>query len=181
MGADDGTGAHVAGPVSRRVRELGAPVTTPTRAPAGTLAARNTERPGRHNEVEMAAGRPRLLTDDLVERIVELRRDGYGVETIAAQLGVSKRTTQRALARARDSFAGAGNASAEAPAVYESALVESIARAGRVGWRAAAWLLERLAPERWDRTYRPPLPALTPSAAFAEVDELSRRRREQRE
>jgi hypothetical protein len=59
----------------------------------------------------------------------------------------------------------------------ESSLVASIERAAEGDWRAAAWLLERIAPERWDRSYRPPASALAPSAAFAEVDELARRRR----
>ena len=38
-----------------------------------------------------------------------------------------------------------------------------------------ASLLERLAPERWDRAYRPRGPAPTPRAAVAEVDEGARR------
>lgn len=46
--------------------------------------------------------RPRLITPDLVERAAELRRDGFTVAVIAERLDVSKRTTQRALARTRE-------------------------------------------------------------------------------
>jgi hypothetical protein len=37
----------------------------------------------------MAAGRPRLVTPDLVARAAKLRREGHGVEAIGEQLGLS--------------------------------------------------------------------------------------------
>jgi hypothetical protein len=63
-------------------------------------------------------------------------------------------------------------------------MVTAIARAAAQGqWRAAAWLLERIAPERWGPQR---LAGGTPAMAgmaddpFAEVDELARRRRWER-
>ena len=122
----------------------------------------------------MPAGRPRRVTPDLVERAAELRRDGLGVEAIAERLELSLRSTFRALALARD---GLPQVPAAQPVLLaEAPLVASVERAAQGDWRAAAWLLERIAPERWDRTYRP-VPAPTSGGAFAEVDELARRRR----
>ena len=123
------------------------------------------------------AGRPRSLTADLVERAAELRRDGYPVAAIGERLGLSTRSTYRALARARTDAVDDSGAEV-VTLTNEATLVASVARAARGDWRAAAWLLERLAPDRWDRAYRPPVPAASPSAAFVEVDELAARRRE---
>ena len=121
---------------------------------------------------EMPAGRPRLLTDALVERAVELGRDGLGVGTIADRLGVSTRTTQRALALARGSALGVSTVSPN-----ESALVASVERAATHDWRAAAWLLERLNPAKWDRARREPEPTPPRTGLWAEIDELAARRR----
>jgi hypothetical protein len=94
------------------------------------------------------------VTPDLVDRAAELRRDGFGAEAIAERLGVSLRSTFRALALARD---GLPQLPATEPLPLAEALrVGSIERAGQGDWRAAAWLLERRWPERWDRTYRSP-------------------------
>ena len=102
---------------------------------------------------EMPAGRPRLLTDALVERAVELGRDGLGVGTIADRLGVSTVSPN------------------------ESALVTSVERAATHDWRAAAWLLERLNPAKWDRARREPEPTPPRTGLWAEIDELAARRR----
>lgn len=131
----------------------------------------------RQNGRQMPAGRPPKVTSQLVAWAAELRRDGFPVAAIAERLDVSKRTTQRALARARRKVSDVRTLFSRGalPLATESTLVSSIARAAEGDWRAAAWLLERMAPERCDRAYRPTVPA--PSAAFAEVDELARRRR----
>jgi hypothetical protein len=60
-------------------------------------------------------------------------------------------------------------------------MVTAIARAAAQGqWRAAAWLLERIAPERWGPQRLAGGRAAIADIAgdpFAEVDELARRRR----
>ncbi len=121
----------------------------------------------------MPAGRPRLLTDDLVERAAELRRDGYSAAAIAERRGLSTRSAYRALVQARD-----GTTAEVIPLTIAPSLIASIGRAAEGDRRAAAWLLERRWPQRWDRSFRPSIPVPPPSAAFAGVDELCRRRRE---
>jgi hypothetical protein len=120
-------------------------------------------------------GRPLLLTDDLLDRVVDLRPSGYSVAASAERVSVSTRTMQRALMRARDVDPPYGGSTEAVPLTSESSLVASITRASANDRRAAAWLLEPRWPERWDRSYRPPVTAPTPSAAFVEVDELARR------
>jgi hypothetical protein len=81
------------------------------------------------------AGRPLKLTPELVERIGELRRDGYTVAEVAETLGLSARSVQYATARLRER--------AE-PVTSEAELTAAIARAANFDWRAAKYLLERL-------------------------------------
>ncbi len=123
------------------------------------------------------AGRPRLLTPLLVDRAADLRRDGHSV---ASALAVSKRTTLRALAVGRDDPPRVKAVTATPPleVATEAQLAAGIARAATADWRAAAWLLERIAPERWDRARREADPSPLPVGAWAEVDELASRRRE---
>ena len=120
------------------------------------------------------AGRPPLLTDELVERVGQLRRDGHSVANVAAQLSVSQRTVQRASALFREQ--------AET-ALDEVALVAAMERAAAVDWRAATWLLERRWPERWahpsTRRRTPPSGPVWPEDddPFRELDELAEARR----
>jgi hypothetical protein len=67
------------------------------------------------------------VTPDLVERATELRIDGYSVGAIAERLGLSTRSTFRALALARD---GLPQLPAVAdPGLDETRLVASVGRA----------------------------------------------------
>lgn len=61
----------------------------------------------------------------------------------------------------------------------EPRLVRLIAQAGQTEWRAAAWLLERLHPERYGRRSGKVVPADADGAPdpFDEVDELAEARR----
>ena len=69
----------------------------------------------------------------------------------------------------------------QARAEAESDLVARMRQASSSGsWRATAWLLERMAPERWARARnhgQAETPADQPETdAFAEVDQLAQRR-----
>lgn len=66
-----------------------------------------------------------------------------------------------------------------ARAEAESDLVAQMRKASASGsWKATAWLLERVAPERWDRAAKAPAAPAEDGAAdpFGEVDQLAKRR-----
>jgi hypothetical protein len=95
------------------------------------------------------SGRPTLLTRELVDRALEMRRDGAGVDRIAADLGVSRRTVQRGLASRRAAEVAIMLDQWWQTRTVEPTLVAVISRAAQGDWRAAAWILERAYPERW--------------------------------
>jgi DNA invertase Pin-like site-specific DNA recombinase len=47
-------------------------------------------------------GRPRLVTDDVVAEIKRLRSEGLSLRKVAAQIGFSKATVQKAVAKLKD-------------------------------------------------------------------------------
>ncbi len=113
------------------------------------------------------AGRPDLLTDEVQRTIVGALRLGHYMETAAALAGVNKDTVYGWLKRGARVRAGRvppskqtdfdkraaafSDAVSRAMAEAESILLGYIARAAAEDWRAAAWRLERRAPERWGR------------------------------
>jgi hypothetical protein len=136
----------IAGPSHRG----GAPLPRSPRSPAVTQAAKKT--PALEAPEWPRDGRtPRPPTPQLVDRAAELRRHGYSVEGIAERLDVSRRTTERALALAREEPPRLEVVRpAPSPEVAnEASLVATIERASTGDWRAAAWLLERLNPAKW--------------------------------
>jgi hypothetical protein len=111
------------------------------------------------------AGRPHLLTPEVVQRAGELRERGAGIAEIGAALGLSRRSTFRALGRVRDDHDRQEllphRPLTEADLV---ALLEAAARKGHV--RAVELLLRR----PWERDRVPA------SAGRSVIDELAARR-----
>jgi hypothetical protein len=144
--------------------------------------------------------RPSALTSELRETIERQLADGIPVAVVAQNASVSRSTLHSWISsgrvvrrRRRDPLklvARPVEASAESSTVdleerlraAEPGLVAAIANAaGRGSWQSAAWLLARIAPERWAMPSRSTSPADSrPSRddPFWEVDELARKRRD---
>jgi hypothetical protein len=140
-----------------------------------------------------AHGREATLDEQTIANIAKLVSAGTFMNVALAAAGVPRRTFYEWWRR------GGSDALADAPframrarieqarAEGEARNVAQIARAAAEDWRAAAWLLERSAPERWGRPEarrrEPDEDATaTPSTPdpFAEVDELADKRRARR-
>ena len=115
------------------------------------------------------AGRPPLLTPQLIERVRLLTGEGLSAARIAEASGVSARTVLRARAASRASsppspFAG----STDVPDLAEVLqLLGAKARSGNV--RAQELLLKHHVSQRTESAPQPDV--------FSEVDELAQRRR----
>jgi transposase len=101
------------------------------------------------------SGRPTKLTPEVQKRIIDALRAGNYVETAAAYAGIGRQTLYDWLHRGAKEGKGAYHEFHEA---VEKALAESevrdvalIAKAAEAQWQAAAWRLERRAPERWGK------------------------------
>lgn len=138
-----------------------------------------------------AIGHPTTLTSDVADQIVASLRAGNYIVVATKAAGVPRQTYNAWMARGRSTAAAdepyrdfrarVERARSEA----ETRAVAQIASAARTNWQAAAWLLERTAPERWgkpsvrlrDEPAKPAEPAMTTTPdPFAEVDELAQRR-----
>jgi hypothetical protein len=95
-------------------------------------------------------GRPRILTDEKQEELLNHIGQGATVEQAAHSVGVSLRTVQREAKENRDFGDDLQHALGLAP----TDLYPLMLTAARAHWRAAAWLLERTDPERFGK--RPP-------------------------
>lgn len=135
--------------------------------------------------------RPSKLTPEVQTQISQLIRAGNTVEVAAAAAGIGEGTFYEWMARgdkpgaAHDSFREFRAAIEQARAESEAGMVARIAKAASNGsWQAAAWLLERRAPERWAKAAERRLLADQESAdkqqvapdPFSEADELAARR-----
>lgn len=101
-------------------------------------------------------GRPSKLTEDAQRTICRLIEVGNTVEVAADAAGIGEETFYGWMRRGERS--GKANAPhrefraaiEQARATAEATMVTRIAKAAANGsWQAAAWLLERRAPERW--------------------------------
>jgi hypothetical protein len=138
-------------------------------------------------------GEPQKLTPELAEQLVSLLRAGNYVAVAVRATGISRALFYQWLDRgASDAPEDAEYAELrarveEAKAHAEARHVANIANAARENWQAAAWLLERMYPERWGRVSvrvrdaavdaAQPNETTTPDDPFAEVDDLAAARR----
>ncbi len=102
--------------------------------------------------------RPTKLTPQLQAKICDAIRVGCYVETAAAYCGISKDTFYRWLRQGAKAKSGIykdfSDAVEKAMADAEFRDVMIISNAATSDWKAAAWKLERRAPERWGRRDR---------------------------
>lgn len=95
-------------------------------------------------------GRPTKFTAERRECILDAIRAGNYVETAARAAGVGKSTFYEWLER----FPEFADAVEKARAEAETRYVAVIEQATVTSWQAAAWWLERSAPDRWGRRER---------------------------
>jgi hypothetical protein len=118
------------------------------------------------------AGRPPLLTPDVIQRAGELRDAGAGIAEIGAQLGVSRRSTFRALARTRGERVDLAAREPPAGPLSEAdlvALLERQARRGNV--RAIDLLLRRPTPR--NRVHHGRCAAFSPGPRYQDTPRLA--------
>ncbi len=115
-----------------------------TTAPA---AADKPQSQFRNPQSESSTGRPRALNDAKRSEIIQLIADGLGLEHAARHVGCSIRTIRREMKRDPDF----GNELRRSEKYAQLNPLGAIQHAIRRNWRAAAWLLERLFPERFAR------------------------------
>jgi hypothetical protein len=132
------------------------------------------------------------LTTELADQIVAMLRAGNYVQVAVRAVGLSRSTFNSWMARGRTSDEKDGayrelrRRVHQAQAEGEARNVAQIAKAAADSWQAAAWMLERMAPERWGRVsvrmrdvalQENPAPVVTEEHdPFREVDELAERR-----
>jgi hypothetical protein len=96
--------------------------------------------------------RPTKLTSETEARLVGGVRAGLTLALACEVAGIAPRTLQRWMASPRPEHQQLRQAVQRARAGCEADLVARMHLAAlRGSWRAAAWLLERQAPERWGR------------------------------
>lgn len=134
------------------------------------------------------------LTLELADRLVQLLSAGNYVAVACREVGISRTLFYQWLDRgashaARDlEYRELRDRVEHAQAQAEARNVAAIAAAARENWQAAAWLLERMYPERWGKTSvrlreqlaedaPPPAAPVDHDDPFREVDELAARRR----
>lgn len=137
-------------------------------------------------------GLPPKLTHELADHLVALLRAGNYVAVAVRAAGISRALFYQWLDRgASDApedavYADLRERVEEAKAHAEARHVASIAKAASENWQAAAWLLERMYPDRWGRVsvrMRDTSAETTseeksdPDDPFAEVDDLAAARR----
>lgn len=118
-----------------------------------------------HHEKLSGGGRqPDAISADRVARLAELLEAGVALETAASAVGIARRTIYNWLERAEEVDAPEvcvrfAERIEKARSACEADLVERVAKEAREDWKAAAWLLERLFPERYAR------PSVRPAAS----------------
>lgn len=121
------------------------------------------------------------LTMELLGSLEALLRRGVPVTTAIAVVGVAQRTYYEWMQKGEQKtgdpvFVIFRDRVEIARGLGEANLVAQIAAAGPESWQAAAFLLERGAPERWARISQREQAAEPPADPFSEFDELAVRR-----
>lgn len=112
-----------------------------------------------------ANGRPTQLTPEIIDKVAELLPVAMYMESVAAMIGVAKKTVYDWIRRgAREEkriangekpdpkeaiYASFSHAVKKAMADGEREILEAIRQAVRTQWQAGAWLLERRFPQKW--------------------------------
>ncbi len=104
-------------------------------------------------------GRPSKLTADIQSRIVSAVRCGASFKNACVAAGISERTFQRWRQKgehqgAKTEYRRFWRDLTQAEQEGQTARLAIIQKAARNDWRAAAWLLERMNPERFSLRYK---------------------------
>lgn len=94
---------------------------------------------------EKKVGRPRVMTDEVIEKIIHTIKLGLHPDRAALAHGISS-NTMRSYKKRNPEFARMVK---EAEASAESGLLSRILMHTDRQWTACAWMLERRWPERW--------------------------------
>lgn len=103
------------------------------------------------------AGRPSIISNEIITRIEESLLAGNYIETACAHAGISRDTYYEWKKRGEESeeenlFSLFADTIKKARAESEARNVFNIQKAANSGtWQASAWWLERSFPERWGR------------------------------
>lgn len=122
-----------------------------------------------------------MATPEVRDRLVALIQAGNYDSVACAAAGVSHRTFKQWVLRGErgdPEWAGFAGRVGRARAAGEAVNVAVVTAAARESWQAAAWLLERVAPERWAKpSQRDRLPDDPPPVdELTALDELAERR-----
>ena len=109
--------------------------------------------------VKHSPGRPSKLTPETEARIVSAVRCGASFKSACMAGGISERTFQRwrqkgELPDAKPEYRRFWRELTQAEQEGQTARVAIIQKAARDDWRASAWLLERMDPERWSLRHK---------------------------
>jgi hypothetical protein len=129
-------------------------ITFPTNPPEPSNNPQSASSSPAAPEKPQSPGRPRTLTQERRREFLSLIASGLGMELAARHVGCSPRTIRREMKRDPDFAFDLEFSEKKAPLNPMKALYEI----AQENWRAAAWLLERLFPERFGR--RPQTSAL---------------------
>jgi hypothetical protein len=98
-------------------------------------------------------GRPTDCTPEVTEAVCAELREGLSIASACAAAGIDRATFHRWIARGDEGppFSDFRNATTKARAVGTRSLEVTVRTAALDDWRAAAWMLERKAPEDWSK------------------------------
>lgn len=147
--------------VTRLAQAQLAKVKTRYNPPSGEMPGKistHNQKPKMNKKTPKARGRKTALNTALIKKIVPVLKNGHTIETAAKFVGISKTTLYRWIEQGEQQESGEyrdfRDALAKARATAQVNLVDTLQRAAKTDWRAAAWLLERLFPEQFSNRER---------------------------